>query len=357
MKKRVACFTVAFMMLLSGLPASASDVTIFAPDGRTAMVPAAEVPVYLSVGWYASYDETVKTIFAPDGRTARVFLADVPAYLSAGWFESHEETVTTLYAPDGRQTSVYLSEVQAYMALGWYESYAETVQVLYAPGDRTVTVYKSEVPSYVALGWSTTPVSGPVVALTFDDGPHGVHTNAVMDTLAAYGAKGTFFMLGSQAAAYPSLVQRARSLGFEVGSHSYSHPNLKNLSAAGIQKELNSTAKVIQNASGAAPTVFRPPYGNYNDTVRSAAGVPVIIWNVDPQDWKSRNAEAVARHVLSYATDGDIILMHDIYGSTAEAVKIIVPALLERGFRLVTVSELLREKGVDAYAGSVHHGF
>ncbi len=424
MKKKVAVF-LACMIIFSGITVLGSGVTVYAPDGRTAVVPAEEVSAYLALGWYGTYEETVQTLYAPDGRQITVYFAEVPAYTALGWYESYEETVQTLYAPDGRQITVYLSEVEwycsqgwyesyentlatvyasdgrymqvykadvpAYLVLGWYESYAETVttmyapdgrsmvvyhaevptyqalgwydtyeatvQTLYAPGDRSMVVFKSEVPTYLALGWSTSPVSGPAVALTFDDGPHGTYTNSILDTLSQYGVKATFFTLGSQAAAYPSVVQRAHSLGHEIGSHSYSHPDLNGCSATKIQNEISSTVSVLRTATGAGPTVFRPPYGNHNSTVRGAAGVPLILWNVDTLDWKSKNASAVTSHVLSHASDGDVILMHDIYGSTAEAVKSIVPALLERGFRLVTVSELAKEKGVSLNAGTVYYSF
>ncbi len=390
MKKWVAGGLV-FLLLVLAVPAFGAAVTIYAPDGRTAIVPEEEVSAYLAAGWYAtfeetiktiyapdgrfasvfladvqgymdagwygSYEETIQTIYAPDGRTATVFLAEVPEYLAAGWYGSYEETIKMLYAPDGRQISVYLTEVNSYLAVGWFENRDDTIQTLYAPGDRTVTVYKSQVPSFVAAGWSETPALGPAVALTFDDGPSGIHTYSILDTLSAYGAKATFFTLGSQVNAYPGVVRRAKELGCEIGSHTYSHPNLNTCSTSKIQTEIQSAAQAIRNATGAGPTVFRPPYGNHNATVRSSVGVPLILWNVDTLDWKSRNAQSVAAHVLSHASDGDIILMHDIYGSTAEAVKIIVPALVQRGFRLVTVSELATEKGYVMTAGKVYYGF
>lgn len=390
MKKQVALF-LAFILLFSGITALASEVTVFAPDGRQVAIPAEEAETYLNLGWYGTYEETVQTLYAPDGRQITVYLSEVPAYCQVGWYEkmedtvvtvyaadgrnmqifkaelpaylavgwyaSYEETVQTLYAPDGRNMVVYKNEVPVYTELGWYQNYEDTVQTLYASGGRTIKVYKAEVPTYTMLGWSERPVTGPVVALTFDDGPHGVHTNSILNTLAQYGVKATFFTLGSQVAAYPSVVRRAYAEGHEIGSHSYSHPNLNTCSASTVQSEISRTVSALQNAIGAGPTLFRPPYGNHNATVRSKVGVPVILWNVDTLDWKSRNAQKVAEHVLSHASDGDIILMHDIYGSTAEAVSIFVPELLRRGFRLVTVSQLATEKGQALGAGTVHYGF
>lgn len=390
MKKTVAGILTLLLLCMS-IPVGSASVTVYAPDGRTALVSAeeveaytavgwyktfeetratlyaldgrqisvfrAEVPAYLAVGWYETYAETVQTVFALDGRQLEVYKADVPAYLAVGWYATRAETVQTVYALDGRQLEVYKADVPAYLAVGWYATYEETVQVLYAAGNKTITVYKADVPAYLAVGWSTAPVPSPMVALTFDDGPHGVHTDKILDTLQAYGARATFFVLGCQAALYPAAVQRAHSLGCEIGSHTYSHPDLAASTAGKVNQEFSKTNGVVRGAIGKNPTLMRPPYGNHNASVRKAAGVPVILWNVDTLDWKSRNAYAVAQHVLTHATDGDIILMHDIYASTAEAVKIIVPALLARGFQLVTVSELAAAKGVSLASGSAYYGF
>jgi len=390
MKKAVAGILTVFLLCLS-IPVGSASVTVYAPDGRTALISAneveaytavgwyktyeetrvtlyaldgrqitvflADVPAFLAVGWYGTYAETVQTVYALDGRKLEVFKAAVPAYLSVGWYATREETVQTLYALDGRQLEVYKADVLAYLAVGWYASYEETIQVLYAAGNKTVTVYKNDVPTYLAEGWSTVPVPSPMIALTFDDGPHGVYTDTILNTLGAYGARATFFVLGCQAALYPAQLQRAYSLGCEIGSHTYSHPDLTASSAGKVTSEFSKTNDVVRSAIGTNPTLLRPPYGNHNASVRKSAGMPVALWNVDTQDWKNKNAHAVAQHVLTYASDGDIILMHDIYPTTAEAVKIIVPALLARGFQLVTVSELAAAKGVSLINGGTYYGF
>ncbi len=355
--KKTAAGILAFLLLWISIPVGSTSVRIYAPDGRTAAVAEDEVEAYTAVGWYKTYEETRATLYALDGRQISVYKAEVPVYLSLGWYETYEETIATVYALDGRRMDVYKAEVPAYLSVGWYETYKETVEEMYAPDGRTITVYKAEVPAYIAVGWSTMPVAGPMVALTFDDGPHGVHTHSILNTLAQYGAKATFFVLGMQAAAYPGAVQRAHSMGCEIASHSYSHPDLAASSAWKVNNELSKTNAAVRTAIGVGPTLLRPPYGNHNATVRTAAGVPIILWNVDTLDWKSRNAQSVAQHVLNYASDGDIILMHDIYGSTAEAVKIIVPALQARGFRLVTVSEMAAAKGISLRSGTAYYGF
>lgn len=353
--KGIISVILSFAILFGGIVFSGEMVEIYAPDGRCVSVPKETLADYLSVGWYRTYEETVRTIYSMDGRRATVYLDQVPDFLSAGWYETYEDTVQRLYALDGRQIVVYKPEVPSYLKLGWYASIEETIQALYAPENKTITVYKSEVPSYLACGWTTYENAG-MIALTFDDGPHGTYTNSILNTLETYGAKATFFTLGMQVNTYPSVVKRAKAMGCEIGSHTYSHADLTASSFGKIQKEINTARETIASAVHCVPTLFRPPYGNYNSAVRTTAGLPVILWNVDTRDWESRNAESIVRHVLANASDGNIILMHDIYSSTAEAVKILVPALIKRGFRLVTVSEMAKEKGIQLTNGMVYRG-
>lgn len=331
--------------------------TLYALDGRQTQVYKAVAPLYLNLGWYETYEETVSVLYAPDGRQIQVYKAEVPSYLAVGWYETYEETVSTLYANDGRQVQVYKTEVPAYVAVGWYETIEETTETLYAPGNRSIVVYKAEVPSYLALGWKRTRDDGPMIALTFDDGPHGVYTDMILDTLQAYDAKATFFVLGMQADAYPAQIKRAKNLGCDIGSHTYGHPDLTACASTKVISEISRTNAAVRRSIGENTSLFRPPYGNHNAFVRSTAGVPTILWNVDPADWKSKNAREIAQHVLSYARDGDIVLMHDIYASTAEAVKIIVPQLIRRGYKLVTVRELAEAKGINLSAGTAYYGF
>ncbi len=345
--------------LASGWYASSADVreTLYALDGRQIQVYKAEVPSYLAVGWYKTYEETVSTMYAPDGCQIQVYKAEVPSYIAVGWYETFEETVSTLYAPDGRQIQVYKAEVPAYVAVGWYETQEEITETLYAPGNRSIVVYKAEVPSYLALGWKRTRDDGPMIALTFDDGPHGVYTDMILDTLEAYDAKATFFVLGMQADVYPSQIKRAKSLGCDIGSHTYGHLDLTTCASAKVISEISKTNGAVRRSIGENTSLFRPPYGNHNAFIRSTAGVPTILWNVDPADWKSKNAREIAQHVISYAGDGDIVLMHDIYASTAEAVRIIVPQLIRRGYKLVTVRELAKAKGINLSTGTAYYGF
>lgn len=353
--KKIWISVLCMLLLISyAVPVGSASFIIYAPDGRMAAVAEEEVEAYTALGWYKSYAETIKTLYAPDGRQLVVYQAEVPAYLSVGWYAAREDIVRTLYALDGRTILVYLAEMPAYLEMGWYASYEEVVDTLYAPDGRTITVYKAETPAYLELGWSRMPQNGPMLALTFDDGPHGVYTDSIINTLSAYGAKATFFVLGCQVSLYPQVLQRAHAGGFEIGSHTYNHLNLGKVSATKVQEELSKTNDLVQRLTGEKPTLLRPPYGEYTDAVRAKAGMPLVLWNVDPRDWRAKNAGEIAEYILSHAGDGNIIILHDIYETTAEAVRIAVPKLVERGYRLVTVHEMAAAKGISLQNGMVY---
>ena len=177
------------------------------------------------------------------------------------------------------------------------------------------------------------PAAPPLVALTFDDGPSAV-TPRILDTLEKYGVKATFFVLGSRVDGYPETMKRILADGHEIMGHSWEHKQLTTLSASGIRDDLTKTADAIYQASGVWPALYRPPYGSVNQTVRDVSaelGLSIINWSVDTEDWKSRNADTVYDVVMNQTRNGSIILLHDLYGTTADAVERIVPALLEKG--------------------------
>lgn len=184
-----------------------------------------------------------------------------------------------------------------------------------------------------------------MVALTFDDGPNPVATNAILDTLEQYGAKATFFDLGYLVERYPDVVKREAALGCEVGSHSYDHKNFSKLTAAQITEDVKKTAAAFQKALGKDPAVFRPPYGACNSTVKQQVPMPIYLWSIDTLDWKSRDPKAVMKEVKAAGDlDGTVILLHGIYSSSAEATAELVPYLQGQGYELVTVSELIQAK-------------
>lgn len=196
------------------------------------------------------------------------------------------------------------------------------------------------------------------LALTFDDGPYPKVTNRILDVLEENGAKATFFVMGNRldtnGDTYKDAVKRAYSLGCQIGNHTYSHKDLTKLSAKEIKKEVSRSNDCINAIAPMGDAVLRPPYGARNDTVYSTVKVPMITWSVDTEDWKSKDRDTIVKNILDTVSDGDIVLMHDLYESTADAVEVVVPKLIEMGYELVTVDELFEVKGVTLKAGSLY---
>ena len=190
--------------------------------------------------------------------------------------------------------------------------------------------------------------SKPMVALTYDDGP-SKYTNTIIDVFEQYGGKATFFIVGDRVSWNENPAKREGDLNYELGNHTYGHNTLTKLNEEQIKEKLQQTDNELLKLTGRKTTCLRPPGGSFNDTVKKAAGLPIIIWSIDTEDWKSRNANKICNRVIGKVKDGDIVLMHDLYESTAEATKKIVPALVKAGFQLVTVEEmgLLKRGGLE----------
>lgn len=198
----------------------------------------------------------------------------------------------------------------------------------------------------------------PMVALTFDDGPNPMSTSRILDTLEKHKVVATFFDLGINMKNYPNITKREKAIGCEVGSHTYAHKNLNNLSEKEIQDDINSAAAVYENTLGEKLKLVRPPYGNANSKVKATLDYPLINWDVDTLDWKSRNVDSILKEIRSYKSlDGRVILMHSIYGSTADAVEKLVPELINKGYQLVTVSEMVKYKGYKLQTGNIYYNF
>ncbi len=192
---------------------------------------------------------------------------------------------------------------------------------------------------------SRVQVPGMYVALTFDDGPHSTLTPKALDILARHNAHGTFFVVGSSATRNRSIMARAVAEGNEIGVHTWSHIKMSSSSTATIDSEISRTAAVIKEATGKAPRVMRPPYGATNKNIIAHMyndyGMYSILWDVDTLDWKHHNPQKVISTAVSQAKPGSIILVHDIHASTLAALEGVVTGLQARGFKLVTVSELM----------------
>lgn len=194
--------------------------------------------------------------------------------------------------------------------------------------------------------------AGKYVALTFDDGPHPVYTEQILDILSKYNAKATFFVIGKNAENYPELVLKEYGAGHEIGNHTYSHPNMTQISINSAIEEMQKTQEIIKNITGEAPKVFRSPGGIFNDelvgAVNNISCKPILwSWRQDTKDWSLPSANHIADKVLKNLQDGDIILFHDynLKGSpTPKALELVLPKLNDMGYSFVTVSELLELK-------------
>ncbi len=196
-----------------------------------------------------------------------------------------------------------------------------------------------------AAGISAVDASKPMIAVTFDDGPgYNGASDKILDVIEKYHIKATFFMLGSNASNLTKNVKRKVELGCQIGNHTYNHEHYgKNVTASDITK----ASDAIEKACGVRPTAFRSPGGNTTDLIRSTCKqekMPLYYWSLDTQDWKSRNADKVYNAVINNVSDGDIILMHEIYTSTADAFEKMVPVLLKKGYQFVTCDELVAAK-------------
>ena len=200
--------------------------------------------------------------------------------------------------------------------------------------------------SQAPLTFSAVHVEGPYIAMTFDDGPNAKLTPKLLDILSEHHIKATFFVVGENAAAHPDLLQRAVREGHEIGNHSWSHPNLGKISRQNAQRELQSTADAIAAAVGIRPTLMRPPYGSLTlgekHWIHDELGYNIILWDVDPLDWKRPGPSVVCNRIVRETRPGSIILSHDIHPGTIEAMPSTLDQLQAKGFKFVTVSELLR---------------
>lgn len=190
-----------------------------------------------------------------------------------------------------------------------------------------------------------------LVCFTFDDGPYAPVTNKILDTLEKYNGKATFFVVGDRAKTYEKQIKRAYDMGCEIGTHTYSHVNLTKLSVPQMQEELKKSCDVISSITGEEVKILRPPEGATNDTVKANVGMPMVLWSVDSMDWSYRNAEKDYNSVMENVFDGSIVLMHDLYPATAEAVAKLIPQLAAEGYKFVTFSELMEIRGIEVKPG------
>lgn len=192
----------------------------------------------------------------------------------------------------------------------------------------------------------------PLVALTFDDGPRSSTTGPLLDGLELREVPATFFLVGNRIPGNEDLVRRMAAEGHQIGIHTYDHVELKGLSRRDFDLQVGKTRALITRLAGDGSYWLRPPYGFLDRNAESWCGGPVILWSVDPEDWKDDDVDRIVAAVVEHVSDGDIILLHDLFPSSGQAALSIVDTLLERGFCFVTVEQLMEARGVTPEAGA-----
>jgi peptidoglycan/xylan/chitin deacetylase (PgdA/CDA1 family) len=196
-----------------------------------------------------------------------------------------------------------------------------------------------------AVSYSAVHVNGPFIAMTFDDGPNEKLTPQLLDILKERHIHATFFVVGQNAEAHPEILRRAFREGNEIGNHSWSHPAFAKMRDENVRRELQKTDDAIRSAIGVRPVLMRPPYGSITARqkrwISSEFGYRIVLWDVDPLDWKRPGPAVVTSRIVRAARPGSIILSHDIHPGTIKAMPETFDQLLAKGFKFVTVSELI----------------
>ncbi len=198
------------------------------------------------------------------------------------------------------------------------------------------------------------PGQEKLLALSFDDGPHPQHTATLLDGLRERGAKATFFLVGCQVELAPELVERMAAEGHQVGVHTLDHVQVNGLSREDFNRQVEGLRRLLHPLVGERELWLRPPYGVMDENTARWADSPVVLWSVDPEDWRDGDTERIVRHITQRVRDGDIVLLHDIYQTSVEAALKVVDCLKEQGWRFVTVEQLLQQKGCAGEFGTVY---
>lgn len=200
-------------------------------------------------------------------------------------------------------------------------------------------------PDAVGVSHSRGRTNLPYIAMTFDDGPHPQNTPRLLDMLRERNIKATFYVIGRSVNMYPHIVRRMVAEGHEIGNHTWTHRKLTALSDSSVRIEMDRTRDVIIAACGVKPRTMRPPYGalrqNQREWIYKEYGYPTILWNVDPEDWRRPGVSVVTSRIVKNTRNGSIVLAHDLHKPTVDAMPATFDGLLRRGFKFVTVSQLL----------------
>lgn len=193
------------------------------------------------------------------------------------------------------------------------------------------------------------------IAFSFDDGPNGSRTNKIVSLLKENKAHATFFMVGNKMEAGKETILNVLNNGNEIGSHSYDHKNMKRAKLEDIISGEAKTNDIYKGITGKDLNLLRPPYGNITKEIKDSLNMTFVNWNLDTEDWLHRNKKHIVDYVMENASDGDIILMHDSYDTTVDAVEELLPLLYANGFQVVSISELANLKGINLETHTLYH--
>lgn len=192
-----------------------------------------------------------------------------------------------------------------------------------------------------------------LVALTFDDGP-SVNTSRLIDILEANNAKATFFVLGSRINDYKDEIKKMVDTGNQIGNHGYSHKSFTKMSLSDIKDELYATNELLFEQGVMPSKAVRPPYGNLNESIKCNIDNPFILWSVDTRDWESKNKDSVKKEIKANIKEGSIVIMHDLYSTTVDAIEEVLPELTKEGYAFVTIDEMYKYNNIELEKGKVY---
>ena len=283
------------------------------------------------------YQIKASGVLGDEAYTSEFYEKTAPDMLKDAQYFVDEESVFLSYETVLNEQKVILN---AEIELSFVANCFEEDEIMYAAGNLVQPVRHYVDPDR------------PMVALTFDDGPVRDNTLLALELLNAYDAKGTFFMLGFRMERNPDVVLKVLNYGHEAASHTYNHPYL-------TKKNTNLTYQYTRNqeilseiTNGEVQIkLLRPPYGSFNQKVKETSPYPLVLWSVDTLDWKTLDAQATHDNIMANVQDGDIILLHDLHMSSVESLRTVVPALIDAGYQLVTVSEMMEARGIEMKNG------
>ena len=192
------------------------------------------------------------------------------------------------------------------------------------------------------------------IAITFDDGPKRGTTDVLLDGLKERNVSATFFLIGMQVSGLEDLVQRMAEEGHQIGNHTFSHVNLNTLDAYKQNEEITMCSQNIRQCVEREQVCVRPPYGEVNECLRAWIGAPLILWSVDTNDWTRKTADEIADYIVSEATAGDIILVHDIYENSVQGALMAIDRMQAQGYVFVTVEKMFADHGIILENGKVY---